>query len=84
MKRTLVQFDVETYRKLRERAFRQQRSIASVVREMVSEGLAARPKRERPMRISQFASVRAGRSKQDRVSPVSEKHDQAFTGTLKK
>jgi hypothetical protein len=84
MKRMLVQFDAETYRKLRERAFRQQRSIASVVREMVSDGLAGKPARERPTRISQFASVRAGRSKQVRLSPVSENHDQALTAALKK
>jgi hypothetical protein len=78
MKRTLVQFDPETYRKLRQQAFRQERSISSIVRELVAKGLGDEPARQRPTRVSQFASVRAGRSKQGGQSPVSEKHDQAL------
>ena len=41
-----VQFDEATYRKLRQQAFRQARSISSLVREMVARGLAARGVRE--------------------------------------
>lgn len=75
MKRSLVQFDEETYQKLRQRAFRQQRSISAVVRELVAKGLEGGTGRERPTRVSQFSSVGAGRSRQGRRSPVSEKHD---------
>ena len=81
MRRTLIQFDEQTYQKLRQRAFRQSRSLASVVRELVARGLEG----ERgPARLRQFSSVRAGRSKQGRLSPVSEKHDRALAKALEK
>ena len=78
MRRALVQLDDETYRKLRLRAFRQERSMSSVVRELVAQGLAGGAARIRSTEISQFSSVRAGRSKQGRLAPVSEKHDEAL------
>lgn len=78
MRRTLVQFDEPTYRRLRDRAFRQQRSMASLVRELVASGLDAAEGRARPRRVADFASVKAGRSKQGRLAPVSEKHDAAL------
>jgi hypothetical protein len=84
MKRTLVQFDEETYRKLRQRAFRQERSISAVVREMVAMGLEGKAVREKPTRLSQFSSIGAGRSKQGRLSPVSAKHDRALATAFKK
>ncbi len=84
MKRTLIQFDEETYRTLRQQAFRQERSISSLVRELVARGLHGGAVRERPTRVSQFSSVRAGRSKQGRLSPVSEKHDQALAAAFEK
>lgn len=77
MKRTLIQFDEDTYNKLRRRAFEQGRSMSSVVRELVGKGLEP-GKRKKPTRLNQFLSVRAGQSKQGRLSPVSEKHDQAL------
>lgn len=83
MRRTLVQFDEPTYRRLRDRAFRQQRSMASLVRELVASGLdAAEGRRARPTRVADFASVKAGRSKQGRLSPVSEKHDAALAAAF--
>lgn len=84
MKRTLVQFDEETYRQLRQRAFRQERSISALVRELVSKGLEGDAGRDRPTRVGQFSSVRAGRSPQGRLSPVSEKHDEALTTAAQK
>jgi hypothetical protein len=84
MKRALVQFDLETYRQLRQRAYRQERSIAAVVREMVTRGLEGDAGRAKPTRIGQFSSVRAGRSKQGRLSPVSEKHDEALAEAVEK
>ncbi|OFW00622.1 MAG: hypothetical protein A3I61_12665 [Acidobacteria bacterium RIFCSPLOWO2_02_FULL_68_18] len=83
MKRTLVQFDDDTYRRLRERAFRQQRSMSALVRELVAQGLDEAAVRPRPTAIGQMQSVRAGRSRQDRLSPVSERHDQALAAALK-
>ena len=78
MKRTLVQFDEETYRRLRQQAFRQERSVSSLVRELVANGLEGGAVPQRRTRVSQFASVRAGRSRQGRLAPVSEKHDEAL------
>jgi len=78
MRRTLIQFDPDTYQQLRQRAFREERSIASLVRELVGAGLAGRTTRGRPTRINQLLSVRSGRSKQGRLSPLSERHDEAL------
>ncbi len=84
MKRALVQIDDETYRKLRQRAFRQERSISAVVRELLSIGLEEDRGRTRPTKVSQFSSVKAGRSRQGRLSPVSETHDDALTTAFEK
>ena len=84
MKRTLVQLDEATYRQLRQRAFREERSVSSLVREMVATGLEGEAARERPRRVAQFSSVRAGRSKQGRLSAVSGKHDEALAAAFEK
>jgi hypothetical protein len=78
MRRTLIQFDDETYHLLRERAFRMERSMSSVVRELVADGLrSGLPGRRRPRRARGFASVNAGRSTDHPRAPVSEHHDAA-------
>lgn len=79
-----MQFDDDTHRKLRQRAFREERSISALVRELVAQGLEGGVARERRTRVGQFLSVRAGRSKQGRLSPVSEKHDEALADAFKK
>jgi plasmid stability protein len=84
MKRALVQLDEETYRKIRQRAFRQERSISAVVRELLAKGLEGDAVRDRPARVSQFSSVRAGRSQHGRLAPVSENHDAALATVFKK
>ena len=77
MKRTLIQLDEDTYNKLRHRAFEQKRSISSVVRELIATGLQpAKPRKH--IRIKQFSSLGAGKSKQARLAPVSERHDEAL------
>lgn len=84
MRRALVQFDEGTYRKLRQAAFQQERSISSLVREMVVEALQGGVKRLKPTRVSEFLSVGAGRSKQGRLSPISERHDKALATAFDK
>ena len=84
MRRTLIQLDEATYGKLRQKAFRQERSISSVVREMVEAGLEGEMRRAKPKRVSQFLSVAAGRSKSDSGSPVSERHDEALATVFDK
>ena len=84
MRRTLVQFDEDTYLKLRHKAFRQERSISSLVREMVVQALGGGTKRPKPTRVSQFLSVGAGRSKPGRLSPISERHDEVLATVFDK
>ncbi len=83
MRRTLIQLDEETYRSLRQYAFRHNRSISSVAREMVRKGLQGDAS-VRPARVSQFASVRAGRSRQEPHVPVSEHHDDSLADAFDK
>lgn len=84
MRRTLVQFDEDTYRKLRQQAFREERSVAALVREMVAKGLQGDATRGAPARPRKLLSVAAGRSKQGRLAPVSERHDEALGAALDK
>jgi len=84
MRRSLVQFDEEIYRTLRREAFRQERSDSSLVREFVEAGLNNPAPRKRPRRAAAFLSVRADRSKQGRLSPISERHDAALAAAFDK
>ena len=77
MKRTLIQFDEDTYNKLRHRAFEQRRSISSVARELIAKGLEP-GKHKKRRRVEQFSFIGAGRSRQGKLSPVSEHHDEAL------
>ena len=83
MRRALIQFDEGTYEKLRRRAFAQGRSISSVTRELVAKGLES-GKRKKLTRVEQFSFIGAGRSKQGRLSPVSERHDEALAEIYRK
>ena len=83
MKRTMIQFDEDTYHKLRHRAFEQRRSISSVARELVANGLES-GKRRKLTRLKQLRSVGAARSKQGLLSPVSERHDEALASVILK
>jgi plasmid stability protein len=82
MKRLLVQLDERTYQKLRQRAFRQERSMSAIVRDLIVHDVNEGAGSERPTSVTQLASVRAGRSKQARLSPVSERHDEALAAAL--
>jgi plasmid stability protein len=84
MRRTLIQLDEATYGKLRQQAFRQERSISAVVREMVKAGLEGKAGIAKPKRLSEFLSVAAGRSKSGRRSRVSERHDEALAAVFDK
>ena len=77
MKRALFQFDEATYSKLRQTAFDQKLSISAVVREMVDKGLAA-GKRKKYKSARDFSFIGSGASKNMRLSPVSERHDDAL------
>lgn len=87
MKRALIQFDEDTYLKLRQTAFDRKQSISAVVREMVDKGLAeGKPKKYK--NVQDFSFIGAGASDQGPLAPVSERHDAAlaeiYRGTGKK
>ena len=83
MKRTLVQFDEETYEELRRRAYEEGRSISSITRELVAKGLGS-GKKKKSTRVDQFSFVGAGRSRQGQLAPVSEQHDAALADIRRK
>jgi hypothetical protein len=83
MRRTLVQFDESTYQALRQRAFREERSLSSLVRDLVAKGLTVDTP-TRLTRVRRFESVRAGRSRHGRLSPVSERHDEALATAFRR
>jgi hypothetical protein len=81
MRRAQIQFDEATYAAVRRRAYEERRSISSVVREAVAEKLGVmRGKKGRG--LEQFAFVGAGRSRQGKLSPISERHDEALAKAL--
>lgn len=73
MRRIPIQLDEKTYLALKERAFRERRSIAELVRESV----AAHQKVDRRS-IEQFSFVGSGSSPADRRQRISEDHDRAL------
>ena len=83
MKRTQIQLDEEIYELLRHRAFKEKKSIAGVIREIV-KGDISQPDQHRSFSVNDFAFIGAGRSKQGRLKPVSERHDEALEEAFRK
>ena len=83
MKRTQVQLDEQTYEALRRRAFEKKCSVSALVRQLLADALGTgRPGRRLPLK--DFSFIGAGRSRRDRFSPVSERHDEALAEVLEK
>ena len=76
MKRTQIQLDEQTYAAVRHRAFELRRSMSAVVRETLAEALNV--SRAPATQIDDLTFVGAGRSRQPRGRPVSERHDRAL------
>ena len=81
MKRTQVRLDEAMYHAVRRKAFEERRSMAAVIRELIARSVGTTPARSRPRRLTEFSFIGAGRSKQGRLSPVSEKHDAALAAS---
>ncbi len=77
MKRAQIQLDEEVYELLRHRAFKEKKSIAGVIREIVKRDIS-QSDRHRSLSIKDFPFVAAGRSKQGPLKAVSERHDEAL------
>ncbi len=82
MKRTEIQLDEQAYGALRRRAFEKECSISSIVRELLAHSLGTDKAKQRPT-IKDLTFIGAGLSHQDRLSPVSERHDEALEEALK-
>jgi hypothetical protein len=79
MKRTQIQLDDATHAALRKIAYETGASMASVVRDTLSRALGtAAPAGRRP----KFTFIGMGRTRQGRLSPVSERHDEAFVQAI--
>ena len=76
MKRTQVQLDEATYELLRRRAYERGVSMASLVRESLSEYLVAGASSSNS--FDDFRFIGIGRSDQGNLAPISERHDEAL------
>lgn len=82
VKRTQIQLDEETYAAVRRKAYQEQRSISSVVRDALREKLGTK-NRKRRLTLGSFPFIGAGHTRQGRLSPVSERHDEALAEALR-
>jgi hypothetical protein len=83
VKRTQIQLEEHIYDSLRRRAFQEKKSIAGVIREIITKEIAP-PGHLRPSSIQDFAFIAADRSGQGALKPVSERHDEALEGAFQK
>lgn len=72
MKRAQIQLEEETFEALRQRAFREKKSISGVIRELIHKEMAPST-RPQPVSKKDFRFIGAGKSIQGVLKPVSEK-----------
>ena len=75
MRRTQIQLDEATYQALKRKAFERGFSMSALLRELVRGQLI--PARV-PCSLENFHFIGSGESKQGRLAPVSERHDEAL------
>jgi len=83
MKRAQIQIDEEVYEQLRLRAFKEKKSIAGIIREILKKDIP-QSDRHRSSSIKDFTFISVGRSKQGPLKPVSERHDEALEEVFNK
>ena len=83
MRRIQIQLDEPTYAALRRRAFEEKRSLSAIIWRLLADAMEGeRPRGRRSLK--ELASVGAGHSRQGRLSPVSERHDEALADALER
>jgi hypothetical protein len=83
MKRTQIQIDEEVYELLRHRAFKEKKSIAGVIREIVKRDISQSD--HLPSSSNKhFRFIGVGRSKQGPIKPISERHDEVLEEVFQK
>ena len=83
MKRAQIQVEEEVYELLRHRAFKEKKSIAGVIREIVKREFY-QSDRHQPFSVKHFTFIGVGRSKQGSLKPISERHDEALEEAFQK
>jgi hypothetical protein len=83
MKRAQIQLEEEMYDSLRHRAFKEKKSIAGVIREIIKKEITPSDRSHRST-IKDFTFVGIGRSRQGLFKPVSERHDEALEEAFQK
>ncbi len=83
MKRTQIELDERTYEILRRRASEKGCSNSSCLREVLAYSLGTSKGKQKPS-LKDFSFIGIGRSRQGRLSPVSERHDEALAEALLK
>jgi hypothetical protein len=82
LKRTQIQFDEKAYQAIRRRSYESGCSLSAIVRDQVERGLSS-PKGKKRLSLKDLPFVGCARSKQGRLSPVSERHDEALAEALR-
>jgi metal-responsive CopG/Arc/MetJ family transcriptional regulator len=77
VRRTQIQLPDELYQEVRRRSYEQGTSLSEMVRRLLRDSLRPRAGPRR-LRTRDFSFVGAARSKQGRLEPVSERHDEAL------
>jgi len=83
MKRAQIQIEEEVYELLRHRAFREKKSVAGVIREIVKKDVS-KSDPQQTSSVKDFTFIGSGHSKQGRLKPISERHDEALEEAFQK
>lgn len=83
MKRAQIQVEEEVYELLRHRAYKEKKSIAGVIREIVKRDIS-KTSSHHPTSVKDFTFIGRGRSRQGSLKPVSERHDEALEEAFQK
>lgn len=81
MKRTQIQLDDGTFEVLRREAFRDKRSIASIIRSALS-GYTSLVKRKKYLTLESFSFIGAGKSAGRGAGHIAENHDEEFVRSM--
>jgi hypothetical protein len=83
MRRAQIQLEEETYDALRHKAFKEKKSIAGVIREIIRKEITPSGQSHHKT-VKDFNFIGIGRSRQGLSKPVSERHDEALEEAFQK
>ena len=83
MKRVSIGLDNDLYEILRDQAFREKKSIAEVIRDIIRKDIF-QSDHHRSSLVKGFTFIGIGWSNQEPLKPVSERHDEALKEVFQK